>query len=374
MGQMLEDPLDRFPEPQANFQQHIKEVRAYLLDTQLERRQPGDVEYNVPFELSASAKVPFRGKYLLIHGLNDSPAVWRDVAASLAQRGFDVRAILLPGHGNTPEAQLNVSYLQWLDAARTQLEYWRSPDMPIYLGGFSLGGVLATILALESDGIDGLFLFAPAYNSSRVGLLRWASLVSYFKPWVFGGMIIEDNPTKYNSIPINAAAQYYKAAKYLQNLWNEKQNRKRLTMPVLIVETLDDSVVNVDTTRKIFATRFSSPKRRLVLYGNEETEPGEYEIVRSSRYPEHRILNQSHMGMMLSPQNSLFGALGTQLVCNGNEWKVFSACLYYSGGTRWRGAEGAESPDGVPVARTTYNPDFDAVMALHDQVFATELQ
>lgn len=372
MAQLLEDALDRFPAPQADFQRHIDEVRAYLLATQLEQRGPADVEYNVPFELSANPEVPFRGRYLLIHGLNDSPAVWHDVAIQLARRGFDVRAILLPGHGNTPEAQLNVSYRQWLDTARAQFKYWHSPDIPFHLGGFSLGGVIATILALEHDHVDGLFLFAPAYHSSRVGLLRWASLISHVKPWVFGGMIMEDNPTKYNSIPINAAAQYYKTSKYLQKIWGLKENRNRLTMPVLMVETLDDSVVNVDTTRHILASRFTSDKRRLLLYGNEERQPGKYEIIRPSRNQERRILSQSHMGMMLSPQNALFGKEGTQLVCNGNEWKVFSACLYHAGGARWRGAEGAVSPDGVPVARTTFNPDFDGIMALHDQVFSIE--
>jgi len=99
--------LERFPTPQENFQQHIQEVHEYLLDTQLSSRQPGDVGYNLPFELCSNDKARYRGKYLLIHGRNDSPAVWHDAAQSLALRGFDVRAILLPGHGNTPEAQLD---------------------------------------------------------------------------------------------------------------------------------------------------------------------------------------------------------------------------------------------------------------------------
>lgn len=304
----VEDVLDRFPPPRQDFERHVEEVRAYLLDTQLEGRQPSDVEYNVPFELHASAGVPYRGKYLLVHGLNDSPAVWYDVARALMNRGFDVRAILLPGHGNTPEAQLHVSWEQWLSAARMHLAYWRSPDVPMYLGGFSLGGVIATLLALEDDGID------------------------------------------------------------LQRAWNGRT----LTMPVLMVETVDDSVVDVDATRHVIETRFDSQKRKLLLYANDPIGPTAHEIVRPSRYPGLRIINQSHQGMMASPQNALFGEHGTQLVCNGNEWPVFSACLYYTKGPHWHGAEGTASPDGVPVARTTFNPDFDGVMALHDEVFAID--
>lgn len=364
----VEHILEGFPPPQQDFDRHIAEVRDYLLVTQLRGRSPNDVEYNVPFELSANNEVPYRGRYLLIHGLNDSPAVWHDVALALSERGFDVRAILLPGHGNTPEAQLHVSWRQWLDAARLQLDYWHSADAPLYLGGFSLGGVLATILALENDEIDGLFLFAPAFQSSKIGLLRWASWVAPIKPWVFGGMIIEDNPTKYNSIPINAAAQYYKTSRYLQRHWHQQI----LSMPVLMIETMNDSVVDVQKTRHIFARRFSSPGRRLLLYSNDRIQAGSHEIIRPSAYPSLRILNQSHQGMMVSPENPLFGQDATQLVCNGNEWKIFSACLYYTEGPHWHGAEGTPSPDGVPVARTTFNPDFDGIMALHDQVFAVE--
>ncbi len=363
--------LSGFPAPQKNFQAHIEEVRRYLLDTQLPQRLPSAVEYNLPFELPANPDVPYRGKYLLIHGLNDSPAVWRDVAGELAQRGHDVRAILLPGHGNTPEAQLDVTYRMWLDSARLQLESWREADEPFYLGGFSLGAVIATILALEYDDIDGLLLFSPAYHSTRNHLLRWASLVSHVKPWVFGGMIIEDNPAKYNSIPINAAAQYYKSTRYLRNRWGSR----KLSMPVLMVASMDDSVVSVERVRGIFKRRFSSPRRRLLLYGNEDEmslAPGE--ILRKSAYPEYRILNQAHMSVLVAPDNPLYGNQGQQLVCNGNEWKVFSACLYYPKDDRWRGAEGTASPDGVPLARTTFNPDFDFIMQQYDEVFGTGVQ
>ena len=293
-----------------------------------------------------------------------SGGIWRD---SLVLRGYDVRAILLPGHGNTPNAQLNVDYRMWLNAARTQFELWHSEGVPMYIGGFSMGGVIASILAVENDSVDGLLLFAPAYYSTRNKLLRWARIASYFQDYVFGGMIIEDNPTKYNSIPINAAAQYYRTTKYLNRIWKHQQ----LDMPVLMVESFDDSVVSVRHTRNVFEHHFSSPQKRLVLYGNDPVPTRAHEILRPGNYPQYRILSQSHQAMMISPDNPLFGIGGTQRVCNGNEWKVFSACLYYDGsqGPYWFGAEGQESPDGVPVARTTFNADFTYLLQQYDEVF-----
>ena len=274
------------------------------------------------------------------------------------------RAILLPGHGNTPEAQLEVSYQQWLQTARQHLDLWYDENTPFYLGGFSLGSVIATVLALENNGIDGLFLISPAYYSSRNHLLRWASLVSHFQPWVFGGMIREDNPVRYNSIPINATAQYYKTTRYLLRKWR----RKQIDIPVLMVATLEDSVVDIDKTRSLFQTRFLSEKKQLLLFASSNVTVNDQELLIPSAYRAKRILNQSHQSLMIDAQHPLFGEQGSVLVCNGNEWEVFSACLFYRGNDRWYAAQGTASPDGVPVARVTYNPDYDLLMQHHDLI------
>lgn len=364
----LADKYAGFPDAQDDFQRHIKEVQDYLDATSMPQRAAGDVAYNLPFEFNADPTAEYRGRFMLIHGLNDSPYVWTDVAQELVKRGFDVRAILLPGHGNSPEAQLNMSYKRWLQAARDHLELWQGPDdTPLYLGGFSLGGVLATTLALERTDVSGLLLFSPAYRSSMNHLLRWSGLYSKFKPWVFGGMIIEDNPTKYNSIPINGASQYYKATKFLKSLWK----RRVLDMPVLVVASDDDSVVDIDFLQSAFDKRFSSTKKKLLLYSNDTVEASTSAIIRrQSAYPQFRVLNQSHQSVLVAPDNPLFGVGGTVLVCNGNDWPTFSACLY-SKESHWFGAQHTASPDNIPVARTTYNPDFAGVFVEFDRVFNT---
>lgn len=360
------DKYAGFPQPKADYQAHIAEVKQYLLTTQMRQRKPEDVQFNIPFEYKANPSTRYRGKFLLIHGLNDSPYVFADVATELTARGFDVRAILLPGHGNSPEAQLDMSYKRWLNVARTHLNLWQEQsDAPMYIGGFSMGSVIATILALENENIKGLLLFSPAYQSSMNHLLRWSSLYSKFKPWVFGGMIIEDNPTKYNSIPINGAAQYYKLSKKLKRLWG----RKRLNLPVLMVLSADDSVVDIEYLIKVYGKRFTSERKRMLIYSNDanlvDTPNIDY---RPSAYPALRILNQSHQGVLMAPENPLFGKEGSVLVCNGNDWPTFSGCLY-SRQKHWFGAQHTASPDTVPVARTTYNADFDGVFETFDQVF-----
>jgi len=359
------DKFAGFPEPQEDFQAHIAEVKDYLLATQLPSRKASDVRYNLPFQKQAKAGVPYRGRFLLIHGLNDSPYVFSDVATQLTDRGFDVRALLLPGHGNTPEAQLNMSHERWLNAARQHLQLWKKEDTPIYLGGFSMGSVISTILALEDDDIDGLLLFSPAYKSTMNKLLRWSSLYSHFEPWVFGNMIIEDNPTKYNSVPVNGGAQYYNLIKNLKRQWGSRS----LDIPVLAIASLDDSVVDVGFVIQLFKKRFTSSKKRLLIYSNATNQQDENTIdYRTSGYPELRIINQSHQGVIIAPSNPLLGKEGSILVCNGNDWPSFSGCLNSKVG-HWFGAQNTPSPNEIPMARTTYNPDFANVFAEFEKVF-----
>ncbi len=355
---------DGFPEADQDFNAYVLAAKRYIAQNQLQHRQPLAVEINAPFEITADPTVPYRGRFLLFHGLNDSPFVWRDMAQSLSTLGFDVRAVLLPGHGTTPEAMLDVSYRQWLSAARDHLTNWHSDDVALYVGGFSLGGVIATILALENPHIAGLFLVSPAYHSKLNHLLRWAWLYQQFKPWVFGGMIIEDNPAKYNSIPINSTTQYFNTSRYLKHRWR----RRTLDMPVVMVATAKDSVVDVDYSRNIYRKRMVSDNKRFILYTNDTSiDLRSTEIHRFSRHLDLRVLNQSHLSLINHADNPLFGQSRRILVCNGNTPDIFFGCMRSD--NHWFGAQHTPSPDGTAVARTTYNPDYEFIVEQIDQVF-----
>ncbi len=355
---------EKFPGPVVDFAEHRQDVYQYISKRSLPQRSQQQIRLNLPFEISANKNVEYRGKFLLFHGLNDSTYVWVDMANSLSARGFDVRAVLLPGHGSHPDEMLEISYKTWLKAARKHLQLWNQDETPIYLGGFSLGGVIATILALEYADIAGLFLVSPAYESKLKKWLRWSWVYAKFEPYMFGGLIIEDNPTKYNSIPINSATQYYNMTKYLKRHWQTHL----LKMPVLAVITMQDSVVDVEYVRDIFQRRFTSDKKRLLIYNEQPgLDKNTNEVIRESYYPALRILNQSHLSMINSPDNDLLGKSRNLLICNGNDYPIFMACMRSK--QHWYGAQHTASPDGIAVARTTYNPDYQTVEELIEQVF-----
>ena len=361
---------EKFPAASPDFGKYIDRVERYLVETSMPGRSESELRLNLPFEIAASTQVPYRGKFLLVHGLNDSAYVWTDMAQALSSRGFDVRAILLPGHGSDPQKMLDVSFRQWLRSLRSHYEYWRVDDTPIYVGGFSLGGVLATILAQENPEIAGLLLISPAYHSQLNYLLRWSGIYAWFRPWMFGGMITEDNPVKYNSIPINSAAQYFNTTTHLKNLWRDDKTqhlRARLSMPVMMVVTANDSVVDIEYSRYVFHKRFPNSQSRFLIYQQTQKPTKPRELARSGYYPQRRILNLSHLSLLNAPHNPLFGENGSVLVCNGNKYPVYRACMLSR--QHWFGAQHTPSPDGVAVARSTYNPDFAYLLDLFDQVF-----
>lgn len=363
-----------FPAFDPDFQRYRSTLSGWIDQRSLPQRNAADRALNLPFELRADSAVEYRGRFLLFHGLNDSPYVWQNFASELTQRGFDVRAVLFAGHGTTPEDMLNVRWESWLASARDHLQAWRDTDdqSPIFLGGFSMGGVLATWLALDNPDIAGLLLISPAYKSRLNHYLRWSGVYSRVQPWVFGGMIGEDNPQKYNSIPVNSGWQYYQLARGLSRRWTRKD---RIDIPTLMILTEDDSVVDVDYTRKLFRRRFVADQRLLLTYSatvpvasgqsGGSAAGSTTELARKSAFPALRVLNQSHLGLMYAPTDPLFGVGGRILVCNGNEYPVYSACMRSR--RHWFGAQHTASPDGVPVARTTFNADWEGALEMVDQ-------
>ena len=367
---------------EGDFARHVTRSRARLVARSLSGRAPAEIALNLPFERAADPAVPYRGRFLLFHGLNDSPAVWHDFADVLVARGFDVRAPLFAGHGSTPEEMLDVDHGEWLDLARGLLDGWLDEgDAPLHLGGFSMGGVVATLLALEEPRVSGLLLVSPAYRSSLNRWLRFSGLYARFRPWMFGGMILEDNPIKYNSIPINSGWQFYALTRALARRWRPDD---RIDVPALLVVSSEDSVVDVAHTRRLFRHRFTHPASRLITYAPlvpEDGSPGvgagfadierdarPREETRDSRHPALRVLGQSHLSPMSAPSNALFGREGRVLVCNGNAYPVFMACMRARG--HWYGAQHTPSPDGTPVARATWNPDWDHVVERLDEMLA----
>ncbi|MGB0848178.1 MAG: alpha/beta hydrolase [Thiolinea sp.] len=120
------------------------------------------------------------------------------------------RSILLPGHGTRAADLLNVSHTDWLNAARFALKTLKDETDEVYVGGFSLGGLLATRLAVDDPGIRGVFAFSPALALKKGWQLRHTTWLRHIIDWADDDL--PDDDARYEAMPMNGLAETTGAA------------------------------------------------------------------------------------------------------------------------------------------------------------------
>ena len=118
---------------------------------------------------------------LLLHGFGDTPQTLRLLANELHSAGYDVRAPLLPGHGRSFESFAASRWQQWLLFAREELATMRATHDSVTLGGLSMGGAIAAILAAENPDTPTLVMMAPymdmplTHKIAAFGYMFWGA-------------------------------------------------------------------------------------------------------------------------------------------------------------------------------------------------------
>jgi esterase/lipase len=345
-----------YPMGQASFEDYQRETREWLAQRRAFQTADHDSElaWNSPAEWRP-AGTPVKG-ILLFHGLGDSPWSFADIGQSLAAQGYLVRTALLPGHGTQPADLLGVDVDDWRRLVREQVAVMSREVPQVMLGGFSTGANLALEYALDHPEIAGLLLFSPAFKASVPG--DWTlPLLAQIKPWLRqpDSSQAQQTPVRYLNVPTNGFAQFYRGSAAVRG----KISGKAFDRPALLVVAQHDSVVDVDYVRDAFARRFTHPASRMVWYGDlpgGKAAPPRV-LVRTDRLPEARISQFSHMGVLFSPGNPLYGREGSQRFCwNGQSDSDQRKCI--AGAPVWYSDWGYAEP-GKIHARLTFNPYFD---------------
>jgi esterase/lipase len=314
-----------------------------------------EMEWNAPHEWRP--KEPVTRGILLVHGLGDSPWSFNDVGEALAAQGFLVRTVLLPGHGSKPADMLTVTLKQWQQVVREQTQILEREVPTVYLGGFSTGANLVLDYAYEHPDIAGLVLFSPAFKPENT--YAWLTqYIGWFRPWLAkpdDGVRPMQTPVRYLNVPTNGFAQFYRSALLAQKDLDKAVYDK----PVFVAITEHDSVLDTGYVLDTFNARFPNPLSRLIWYGNDPApqQKNPRVLVRSDFLPEYRIAQFSHMGLMFSPTDPLYGVNGSQPICwNGQQSADMQKCL--NGEPTWYSDWGHREP-GKTFARLTFNPYFE---------------
>ncbi|MGY5450927.1 alpha/beta hydrolase [Agarivorans sp. MS3-6] len=328
---------------------------------------PKVIQLIAPFEL----RHPNNHKaILLIHGLTDSPFHFHDLAWQFYQQGFDVRTLLLPGHGTAPSDLVELKYQQWQQAADYAIKRTIDDYQQVYLGGFSTGGalILSHLINKQNNAqqIQGVMLWSPASKASS-GLAWMAKYVSWVSTWLDKEGDIDF--AKYESFPYNAGAQVNSLMKQLNKQIAKAKHLPKV--PLLVVASQYDQTIDTQATLEILE-KWQQPgqQNHLVYYGDKSQIPAsivdqlQLEIPHCTTASCSAIKQVAHTATINAPSNPHYGENGHYRNCSHylSDLTLYQQCKQGSKAVKGEKTEAnlAQYPG---IQRLTYNPYYQQMLS-----------
>jgi len=220
---------------------------------------PTGRKWNRSFEINISNPV---GGILLLHGASDSPYSVRALSEIFGQQGFYVLALRIPGNGTIPSGLKQATLDDWLAVTRMGAEHVSQkigPDLPLYLGGYSVGAALLldyTLDALTDASLiapERLFLYSPAIGITKYARFSgWDAALSsipLFEKFAWMSIQPEYDPYKYNSFAKNAGhITYLLTERIRREIEGIRETPEWQALPPIIsFQSLVDSTVHTGT-------------------------------------------------------------------------------------------------------------------------------
>ena len=202
----------------------------------------------------------FKKAILIIHGFAGGTYDEEDLANYLElERCFDVFQFTLPGHKrNLSKAKYN----EWIRYSERQINWLiENGYNKIYLVGHSMGGVIATYLAVKYKEVKKLVLAAPAFKyiteDSKLNIkdsLKSASKIikTYGKDEILG-RFLKLNPSAIKEFT-ELVQKYY-------------DYPKEITCPVLILQGTLDDIVPKSSSKYVYESVSSKSKKIVYIDG-----------------------------------------------------------------------------------------------------------
>jgi len=354
------DPMYRsspelFPYQQESFQEYVIETRSWLVQHREFHGKGQKLELDAvsPFEITPQH--PNGKGVLLVHGLGDSPFSFSDIAPKLAEQGYLVRVILLPGHGSRPADLMLPTLSDWNSIVAHNVELMRNEVSSLWLGGFSTGTNLVTTYAATNQNVEGLILFSPAFVS-RDPLVRFASVASYFVDWADKDK--EQNYSRYDSLAMNGAALYHESTIEVV----EALKANPLTIPAILMMSETDELIASKGVYKLFKRYMRNPSNQIIWYGERQFKDDRFVQFTMDR-PDLYIRGSSHIAPLYSESNPLYGKGGVMRQCGTllSESEVGEVeCPELN--NVWHSAWGFLFKEDKISARLSWNPYFNETM------------
>lgn len=232
--------------------------------------------------LSYAALVPpsALAAVLIVHGMNDHKGRYALLQSELAEAGFASFAYDQRGFGLSGGKRADVvRYQDFHDDLKAVLSLLRNtcPDVPVFLLGHSLGGLVSATFCIDNpEAVDGLVLSSPAYRVGSIPfhLEFWVYLIYFVMPSVSIRYPSRNHRRSHDPEVLRAVGadplivakatprfyfQFRKMNRYLQ------ENAAGIDVPTLILQAGDDEIVVPEGAKVLYAC-LKNPKKKLLWY------------------------------------------------------------------------------------------------------------
>jgi carboxylesterase len=194
-----------------------------------------------------------RAGILFIHGFSSSCYDYIDLGDYLSKRNITCKAVLLDGHGTSPEHLLTKTDKDWKRSVIKGMKELRKHADTVFICGDSMGGNLALWYASRHkvDGVisigtpiyfkkEKIFKFVfPILRAFKLYQKKWYHMMNLDKE------IVEKRVT-YKVLPLKSAVF---AAKVIKE---SKASLRRITAPILIMQSTTDHGVGEGSVDYIY--------------------------------------------------------------------------------------------------------------------------
>ncbi|HWH49846.1 MAG TPA: lysophospholipase [Burkholderiales bacterium] len=224
---------------------------------------------------------PPKAVLLLVHGLAEHSGRYANLVSHLVPRGYAVYAMDHVGHGKSDGARTYVErfgdFVESLRKYFGMIRAWQ-PEVPIFLIGHSLGGLIAATYLLEHpDGLQGAILSGPAVripdNISPVTIFAGKILSALFPGFGVLGLDargVSRDPavvTAYLNDPLVFTGKVTArlGAEMLKAMRRMEAEAHRIRLPILILQGSADKLVDPAGARMLHE-RVGSADKTLNVY------------------------------------------------------------------------------------------------------------
>lgn len=202
---------------------------------------------------------------LLLHGYTGQSSDMRYLAERLHDIGLTVLVPRYPGHGTNRNDFLATDWRDWLRSAIDSYLDLSSKYESVMVGGLSMGGVIASILASRFP-IKRLALFAPAHDT----VSPLVSLAPYLR-WIVPPLRVKEPELHEDPEQQYLADQYWnwnypsQVASLRRLMVVGRRSLPRVTVPTLIVVSEADLTVPASVADRIERTIGAKTKKTVIL-------------------------------------------------------------------------------------------------------------